>query len=175
MYIKPSFIGYLLVLSAFPSPAGCSGRDASSQQGQNTQAFLRNFVRKSPFGSDPTTRYTAAQVPGTDLTVLYLSGQVWCGSGGCTLLILKSKDIGFSIVGKVTLVRLPIRLLRSTHHGLPDIGVIIKGGGVGYSYEVALQFDGIHYSCNPTTIKRRVENRGVGDVLIDSNSSTVAL
>jgi len=90
-------------------------------------------------------------------------------------LILKSKDIEFSIVGKVTLVGLPIRLLRSTHHGLPDIGVIIKGGGIRYSYEVALQFDGIHYSCNPTTIKRRVEGRGVGDVLIDSNSSTVAL
>jgi hypothetical protein len=115
-----------------------------------------------------------AQVPGTDLTVVYLSGQLWCGSGGCTLLILKSSDAEYSILGKVSLANLPIRLLNSRHHGSPDIGIVVKGGGISSAHEVALQFDGSHYPSNPTTAKGTME-KASGEILIDSRSSTVTL
>lgn len=175
MSVKRLFIAFLLVMCAFPSEASCSDKNASVQQRQSPQAFVRDFVSKSPFGSESTTRFSMAQVPGTDLTVVYLSGQIWCGSGGCTLLILKPGDGGFGVIGKVTLANLPIRLLNSTHHGLPDIGLVVKGGGINSAHEVALQFDGSHYPSNPTTSKKRTTAKNVGEVLIDSNSSAVVL
>lgn len=174
MSVKRLFISCLLVACAFPSEASCSDKGASLQQRQSPQAFVRDFVNKSPFASESATRFSMAQVPGTDLTVVYLSGQIWCGSGGCTLLILKSSDAGYSILGKVSLANLPIRLLNSTHHGLPDIGIVVKGGGISSAHEVALQFDGSHYPSNPTTVRGTTE-KGPGEVLIDSSSSAVAL
>ena len=86
-------------------------------------------------------------------------------------MILKSSDAGYGILGKVSLANLPIRLLNSTHHGLPDIGVVAKGGGISSAHEVVLQFDGNHYPSNPTIVRQGSSNKYSGKVLIDSNSS----
>ena len=43
-------------------------------------------------------------------------------------------ESSFKVLGRVTIVQLPIRLLSSTSHGHPDIGVIVQGGGILSGY-----------------------------------------
>ena len=62
--------------------------------------------------------------------IVYISGPGWCGSGGCTMLILEPSGSSFNVLGKVTIVQLPIRVLHSTSHGHPDIGVLVQGGEI---------------------------------------------
>ena len=51
--------------------------------------------------------------------LVYITGQRWCGSGGCTMLILEPVGSSFKVLGKITVVQLPIRLLPSTSYGRP--------------------------------------------------------
>jgi hypothetical protein len=82
--------------------------------------------------------------------IVYVSGQGWCGSGGCTMLILEPTESAFKVLGRVTIVQLPIRLLPSVNDGHPDIGVSVQGGGVQSGYEAVLSFDGKSYPRNPS-------------------------
>lgn len=108
---------------------------ASNVPSERLKAYLRSYLTlggKVP--SDTTTRATAFSVK-TDNgkieeNIVYVSGQGWCGSGGCTMLVLEPTESWFKVLGRVTIVQLPIRLLYSTSHGHPDIGVIVQGGGI---------------------------------------------
>jgi hypothetical protein len=97
------------------------------------KTFLRNYLTlggKVP--PDTTTKITTVQVKAEDEKseeIVYVSGQGWCGSGGCMLLILEPSGSTFKILGKVTIVQLPVRLLPSMKNGYPDIGVTVQGGG----------------------------------------------
>jgi hypothetical protein len=70
--------------------------------------------------------------------IVYVSGQGWCGSGGCTMLILQATKSAFKVLGRVTIVQLPVRLLPSLSYGHPDIGVSVHGGGILSKYEAVL-------------------------------------
>src|ERR1700726_1621183 len=43
--------------------------------------------------------------------IVFLTGRRWCGSGGCTALVLRERDADWSIVTKITVVHPPIRVL----------------------------------------------------------------
>jgi hypothetical protein len=93
-----------------------------------------------------------------DEAVVYLASN--CGTGGCYLLILTPKGSSYSIVGGLTLARLPIRVLNSTSHGWRSLAMQIRGGGAP-SHEARIEFDGDIY--------RRlgeVEEQTPGEVLI---------
>jgi hypothetical protein len=80
--------------------------------------------------------------------VVYVSGPQgsWCGTGGCMMLILEPFQSSFKVLGRVTIVQLPIRLLPSRKHRHPDIGVWVQGGGIQPGYEAVVSFDGTNYS-----------------------------
>jgi hypothetical protein len=50
---------------------------------------------------------TKAETNTAEVELVYVSGQRWCGSGGCTLLILQPQGSSFRVIGKVTIVQLP--------------------------------------------------------------------
>ncbi len=94
--------------------------------------------------------------------IVYVSGQGWCGSGGCTMLILEPFGASFKVIGRVTIVQLPIRLLHSMSHGHPDIGVVVQGGGILSGYEAVLSFNGKSYrreSLYPSRAESRRSSR----------------
>jgi hypothetical protein len=62
--------------------------------------------------------------------VVYVSGQGWCGSGGCTLLILEPVSSSFKVLGRLAIVQLPVRLLSSAKVRYPKLGVRVEGGGI---------------------------------------------
>ena len=98
---------------------------------------------------DKTTRYIVANIPDSNMIIAYIFGN-FCGSGGCTLLIIEHKYGYYRLINKVTIVKLPIWLLGSSTNGRPDIGVWVQGGGMLNGYEALLAFDGKAYPSNPT-------------------------
>lgn len=132
--------------------------------------FLRSYLGPDSGAPDRTTRFTVVTVKTREMAaeeqIVYVSGWAWCGSGGCTLLILEPTDSSFKVLGRVTIVRLPVRLLHTMNHGHPDIGVLVQGGGVQAGYEAVLSFDGVTYPENPSVPPARPVTSSLGKEII---------
>jgi len=118
------------------------------------KTFLRAYLAAPPSNEDKTTRYSAVFVDlngdGTPEAIVYLTGQTWCGTGGCHLLILTRKAASYRIVTETTITRPPVRVLRRASHGWRDITVWVAGGGIEPPYEAVLRFNGTTYPSNPS-------------------------
>src|SRR5205823_5110258 len=82
--------------------------------------------------------------------VVYLQGSRWCGTGGCTTLILEPTKQSFKLLGVIPISRVPIRRLPTITNGCHDITVWVSGGGIDKPYQAKLRFDGKSYSRNPS-------------------------
>ena len=101
--------------------------------------------------------------------IVYLMGDGWCGSGGCTMLVLASEATSFKVVTEITISRPPIRVLSSTSHGWHNISVWVAGGGIEPAYEAELRFDGKTYPGNPSVAPaRRLNGKVQGKIVIPS-------
>jgi len=107
--------------------------------------------------------------------IVLLTGQQFCGSGGCTLLVLQRRGVGWRLVSKVTLVRPPIRVLPTRNNRWATLSVQVQGVGVMSGYTALLPFQGSGYPTNPTA-PPAIRERGApaGSVLISSNHCQVA-
>src|SRR4051812_24404972 len=65
---------------------------------------------------------------------VYLTDPSYCGSGGCTLVVLTSQGRSYRVVLRSTVTQLPIRLLPTSTRGWRDIGVTVGGGGITRPY-----------------------------------------
>ncbi|MGG6463585.1 hypothetical protein [Solilutibacter silvestris] len=77
--------------------------------------------------------------------LVLLQGNKWCGSGGCTLLILKGTSAGYSLISHNTISAAPIRILKSSHLGWKDL--IVHSNGTG---DVLLIYNHSKYPFNPS-------------------------
>jgi hypothetical protein len=141
--------------------------DLSTQAGQSLQAFLRSF------DSGLKDRFVAAFADlnddGRQEAIVYLTSSDWCGSGGCTTLILTREGDSWRLLTEVTVTRPPIRALALKSNGWRSIGVWVQGGGVQPGFEAELRFDGKTYPQNPTTPPARpLAERAEGETLIAS-------
>jgi hypothetical protein len=156
------------------SPASCIGQLTRLSTDSHERAlvqFLQKEFADTKFGIDETTRYSSAIIESDGITreeiVVYISGRSWCGSGGCRLWVLEPEGESFKIIGEMTIVQLPIRVLHSKSHGHFDIGVWVQGGGIQPGYEALMQFDGKSYLSNPSVAPaRHLTNQVAGKVLI---------
>jgi hypothetical protein len=163
--------------------AGCSpqnsARVASSRPRGKLEGFLRGYLASGKAPPDATTRVTVAGVKikqgKPEVEIIYVTGQRWCGTGGCTMLILQPTKSSFKVIGRVTIVQLPIRLLPSTTEGNPDIAVRVSGGGVQSEYEAVLSFNGTSYPSNPSVPPARKAAGLRGRIIIASTASSVPL
>ncbi len=120
---------------------------AQSQQrpplNNSLEDFLRGYIGLPSKGR--TTRYSAVFVDlrddGTREAIVYLTSDGWCGTGGCTLLILAPEGVSYSVITKIPGVRLPVRFLTTTSKGWHDIGVV-TGKPL---YEAVVRFNGETY------------------------------
>ncbi|MGE5305390.1 MAG: hypothetical protein ACM3TN_18935 [Alphaproteobacteria bacterium] len=146
-------------------------RSPPAKPATTLKQFLQKYVSDYRFGTDKTTRFSTAFVKRGDGTieqvVVYISGQSWCGSGGCTLLIMEPHNSSYNVISRTTIVRLPIRVLQHKTNGRHDIGVWVQGGGIQTGYEAVLQFNGRTYPANPTVPPaKRLTEKAAGEVLI---------
>jgi hypothetical protein len=85
-----------------------------------------------------------------DLTVVYLAGQAWCGSGGCTLVVLQGEGASARLLSRTTVSYPPVRVMETRTNGLADLAVDIRNmdPARGPLFAV-LRFDGTTYPLNP--------------------------
>lgn len=158
---KPADIRTMIANSAAPPPTASSPMETP----------LARKAIKTLFEGDHVT-YEAAFVDldedGKQDIVAYASGPEYCGSGGCSMGVLRATGKGYEIIGRTTVTQMPIRLLPSRSHGLHDLGVAVSGGGAS-GHAVRLRFDGRRYPSNPTTLPDSATlNTDAGSVLIPS-------
>lgn len=143
----------LAVLNVPSEPHHESPSD-NSEEMENLKKFLRNYEGNPASAGDRTTRYAAAFVDlkddGEQDAVVYLIDSKWCGSGGCSCLILAPAGTSYKVITKTTVTRLPIRVLPTKTNGWHDLAVGVAGGGIQPGYEARLRFDGSTYPSNPT-------------------------
>ena len=144
----------------------------------SVRTFLQDFLAPRSPGDETMTFFDAdvdVDEDGNPETLVYLMGNQFCGSGGCTLLVLSSDDASFRLITRMTLVRTPVRVLDAKSHGWRDLSVRVQGGGIQPDHEALLQFDGTTYPSNPTTPPARRSDRSVGGlVAIPETSFTMS-
>lgn len=128
--------------------------DATRVSRSQTDDQLREFLESYAEDSREQTRFFSAPVSlhgnGKEQRIVYLTGNAWCGSGGCTALVLAREESSYKLITKITIARLPIRVLTSTTNGWHDVAVVVQGGGIKRAYVAKLSFDGRTYPTNPT-------------------------
>lgn len=155
----------------------------NSKRDDTLKTFLQNYLADSRSDSREPTRYSPAFVDlrdvGTQDIIVYVTGSFWCGSGGCTMLILAPKGLSYKVVTKIFAARSPIRILKSKSNGWHDISVTERGGYGGdapYTYEAKLSFNGKVYRISPQdpATPRLVENLP-GDIVIPATEEGTLL
>jgi hypothetical protein len=160
-----------VVLAEFVAVAAPCIAQAQQPSGRNQEnalkGFLKNYLISQNLGQAKETYYQSAFVDlkdnGTLDAIVYLTGNGWCGSGGCTTLILSPKDLSYDVVAKITVTKLPIRILTTKSNGWHDIALRVQGGGVIRAYDAKLRFNGQTYPNNPTVppaVRLRKEPEG---------------
>jgi len=124
-------------------------------------AFVRNDLHVSSY------KWAEADLNGDGQAeqFIYATDSSYCGSGGCTLFVLQRQPVGYRIVLRSTVTRLPIRLLSTSSHGWRDLAVGVAGGGVR-SGTARLRFEGNKYPGNPTLAPRLGPGSGLGPIVI---------
>jgi hypothetical protein len=133
---------------------GQDGTDAARISRSRADDQLRKFLDTYIQDGKDETRFFSAPVDlhgnGKPQQIVYLTGNGWCGSGGCTALVVAPEESTYKLVTKITIARLPIRVLPTTTNGWHDIAVVVQGGGIERAYVAKLSFDGRTYPTNPT-------------------------
>lgn len=157
-----------LLCIGMPGAASASAGTYSCGASQPIPASLDRLLDAQ--GVEPTDRLVAlADLDGDGRrdALVYLHGSDWCGSGGCTLLVLRNLGKTWRQVSRITVTRPPIRLLDQRHKGWHALTVHVAGGGSS-PQDVTLEFDGHRYPGNPTTLQTTPTMIGPGRVLIDA-------
>ena len=167
-------LGYEIVLLGPDGGPLAESRPAALQvSSDSVRIFLQNLL--SPRGpGDETIRFFDADIDldedGNPETLVYLMGRPVCGSAGCTLLVLASDNASLRLISRITIVRLPVRILDTESHGWQDLSVRVRGGGIE-PHEAMLQFDGTTYPTNPSVPPaRRLEQSVAGPVIVPETS-----
>lgn len=152
---------------------------APSGNEKSLEKFLQNHDRNAISTNERTTRYSAAFVDlkddGSREVIVYLMGP-WCGSGGCSSLILVPEGDSYKIVTETTVTQLPIRVLSTKTNGWHDLGVWVQGGGIQPGYEARLRFNGRKYPSNPTVLPaQKLRKKAEGKVVIPADAKGTPL
>ncbi len=149
-----------VLLVSITALLGAQPPSTHAEDSVRLRRFLPQYLRSS---DDKTARYLAAFVDlrddGTKQALVYLTNQHYCGSGGCSMLILTPRRSSYEVVSSITIAWPPVRVLKTKSHGWHDIAVWVQGGGIQPGYEAVLSFDGKRYPNNPTVPPARAASQ----------------
>ncbi len=144
---------------------------------QSPSESIKVFL--NAFDDDKSTRYIGVfrdlNNDGAPEAIVYLMGNKWCGSGGCTTLILTQDGNSWKIIKRITISQLPIRVLSRKSNGWHDIGVWTRGGGAIDGYESVLSFKGKNYNKMPYSFGMKSGTKMQGDDVITSSMESMTL
>ena len=162
------------------SPFVQAQSQANAGRVASLKTFLRDYVGSPNSGNNDTTKYFSAfadlRDDGMQEAIVYRTGDAWCGSGGCTALILEPNSSSFHVIAKITIAKLPIRVLATKSNGWHDISVVARVRGVEPTYEAKLSFNGKSYPSNPSVRPaQRLRDKGNGETVIPLEANGIAL
>jgi hypothetical protein len=172
--LRPRILGLASVVCSALLVTGFLAKSQQKPDAKPPEAeeSLKRFLQK--FDDEKTTRYLAAfrdlNSDGRPEAIVYLIGREWCGSGGCTTLILTQDGNSWRIVTEISITRTPIRVLKDTSNGWHNIAVWVRGGGIQPGYEAELRFDGKTYPSNPSVPPaRQLQDKPAGEMVIPTS------
>jgi hypothetical protein len=151
---------FLLAMLGNPAPALSAPTDMAS-----LRRYLHAYVHQSNVDIR-TVRFAVAPLSNTGLLAVYMQDQQFCGTSGCGILLLKPKGRSFRQVDDIGGCWPPFKILPQSHHGMPDIGIWIQGGGVLPGYQTSVRFNGKHYAYRQGFPPTHRIKRDVGRILI---------
>jgi len=89
---------------------------------------------------------------GVNEALVYVMGSSWCGTGGCTLWVMRKADEGYEEVAMVTSTTPPIGVLETGTNGWRDLFVTAVDAGEPGTRR--MRFDGVAYLRSPTDGER---------------------
>nr|WP_086493041.1 hypothetical protein [Novosphingobium panipatense] len=136
-------------------PEATASAEASEEASQPAPMSAEDWIRanhKDALSTDlGKLQYATAETDldgdGTPEVLVYLGGPMFCGTGGCNLVVLKRQDGDLVQVSETTVVQLPVGVLDSTSHGWRDLAVSVSGGGMAEGVS-RLRFTGRAYPAN---------------------------
>ena len=153
---------------------GGSAQAQSSQPAVHSTSLeqsVKHFLETWRNGFYRSDSYTAVfpdlNGDGNPEAIVYLTGDGWCGSGGCSMLVLtQNAQHSWRIVGNISVTHRPISVLKSMSHGWHSIGVWESGGGILKPYEAELLFNGKKYPFNPSMPPARKLSKPVPEEVV---------
>ena len=140
------------------------------------RGFLQNYIGTAENGK--ATNYSFALVDlnddGKKEVIVYLSSDGWCGTAGCTMLILAPNGASYRLVTRIPAVRPPIGVLPSKSNGWHDIGVVARTNGVEPLFQAILSFDGKAYPDNISDA-HRANGKARGKVVLSDTAKDYPL
>ncbi len=135
------------------STSAVSGPVSQGAAAPEPKAWVRTYLDKEMGGGLGKVHVHTARVDldgdGTDEILAYASGAMLCGTGGCELLVLKSENGSYRVVGDLSVVQLPVGVLDTKTQGWRDLAVSVSGGGMPGAIR-RVPFEGTRYASNPT-------------------------
>lgn len=98
---------------------------------------------------------------GEQEAIVLMMGADWCGTGGCTLIVLKKNVASWRVISKTPTSRAPVELLNGKTNGWFDLAVMIQGGGDLARKKALLKFQSNGYVKHP-----EMATEGVRQVII---------
>lgn len=103
--------------------------------------------KKDVIGKDKATyvySFVDLDGDGKDEVIVYLMGSIFCGTGGCSMMLFTGGEDGYRLVKNFTLARTPVVVFPNKNNGWNDIWKMESGGGAKAVY-VRYSFDGTKY------------------------------
>jgi hypothetical protein len=90
--------------------------------------------------------------------------------------VLAREGSSFRVVTRISITRLPVRVLATRSNGRHDITVRVRGGAIRPGYESDLPFDGKSYPTNPSVSPaRRLREKVAGEIVLSSTKEGILL
>jgi hypothetical protein len=120
---------------------------ALAQAPMELSRAVRAYAHEHGAADSSSFRYALADLndDGRDDAIVLLSGPNFCGSSGCTMLVFRGTEAGFTLVSSSTIVMAPIRVSLYSVNGWRSLIVYAKDKG-----NVVLHFSGTRYPADPS-------------------------
>lgn len=103
---------------------------------------------------------------GVGEALVYFTGDSWCASTGCTLVVFRSGQYGYRAVSTIKRVKAPVRVASTQSQGWNDL-IVQTGGVAGFpERSVALKFTGGGYPGNATVVPPLPADAPVGGTVV---------
>lgn len=118
---------WMLVASA----SGVAGTAENPQAPEERNKSIRSALEKLEDGEAPSYNISWFDLDGDGRqeALVLMTGEAWCGTGGCTLMVLKQDAASWRVVSRIPACRAPVVLLDGKTNGWRDLAVVAQGGG----------------------------------------------